>query len=156
MIQGAALADGGADTVFLSGGWYEAMRTSPTAGAFEVLNRLVARFEGRAWVISKCSPRVEERTRQWLDHHDFWGQTGILRKNLRFCRRRADKALHCADLGITHMIDDRLEVHEALRSSVPHLFLFGVYSGPIPHWLHHTRNWPEAEQALAATLAPGR
>lgn len=155
VIQGAALPDGGADTVFLSGGHEEAMRTPPTDNAFEVLNRLVSRFEGRAWVISKCGPRVQERTRQWLDHHDFYAQTGVPRMNVRFCRRRADKAVHCADLGITHMIDDRLEVHEALRDLVPHLFLFGVHSATVPAWVNHSRTWPEAEQMIAATLAPG-
>lgn len=153
VIQGAALPDGGADTVFLSGGHEDAMRTSPTDNAFEVLSRLVHRFDGRAWVISKCGPRVQERTRQWLEHHDFYGHTGVPQENVRFCRRRADKAVHCADLGITHMIDDRLEVHEALRGLVPHLFLFGMYTGPVPDWVRHTRTWPEAETAVGATLA---
>lgn len=155
VIQGAALPDGGADTVFLSGGHEEAMRTPPTDNAFEVLNRLVNRFGGRAWVISKCGPRVEERTRQWLERHNFYGQTGVPSKNVRFCRRRADKAVHCAELGITHMIDDRLEVHEALYGLVPHLYLFGVYDGPIPHWVEHTRTWPAVEQAITATLGSG-
>ncbi|WP_280457781.1 hypothetical protein [Nocardia carnea] len=155
VIQGAALPDGGADTTFLAGGDAEAMQTPPTDGAFEALARLVASFGGRAWVISKCGPRVQQRTRQWLDHHDFYRHTGVPRENVRFCRERADKAGHCAELGITHMIDDRLEVHEALRGLVPHLFLFGIQSGPVPQWVHHTPSWPEAEAAVVATLPPG-
>ncbi|MEU1525872.1 hypothetical protein ABZ413_27120 [Nocardia rhamnosiphila] len=148
VIQGAALADGPGDTVFLSGGAEEAMRTPPSDHAFEVLPRLVDRFGGRAWVISKCGPRVQERTTRWLDHHDFYRRTGIARGNVRFCRKRADKAVHCAELGVTHMIDDRVEVHQALRGLVSHLYLFGVQRGPIPEWVRHTRSWPEVEDAI--------
>lgn len=148
VIQGAELEGGAADTVFLSGGAEEAMNTPPTDHAFEVLPRLVARFGGRAWVISKCGPRVQERTVRWLDHHDFYRRTGIARTNIRFCRARADKALHCAELGITHMIDDRLGVHEALHGLVPCLYLFGVQHGPVPEWVRHTRTWPDVEDAI--------
>ncbi|WP_232235938.1 hypothetical protein [Nocardia sp. BMG51109] len=152
VIQGAALEPGAADTVFLSGGLDEAMRTPPSPGAFEVLARLLPRFDG-AWIISKCGPRVELRTRQWLDHHDLFAHTGLPRDHLRFCRARADKAIHCAELGITHMIDDRLEVHSALRGLVPHLFWFGVQTGPAPDWVRHTRTWPDVEDAVSATLS---
>ncbi|MET7767787.1 hypothetical protein [Nocardia sp. NPDC005366] len=153
VIQGAALAPGAADTVFLSGGFEEAMRTPSSPGAFEVLPRLVERFGGRAWVISKCGPRVEDRTRQWLDRHEFYERTGIPRDNVRFCRRRADKAAHCAELSITHMIDDRIDVHHALRGLVPHLYLFGAQSGPAPEWVSHTVTWSEVEAAVDAGFA---
>ncbi|MFI9509795.1 hypothetical protein [Nocardia sp. NPDC052566] len=153
VIQGAALRVGDADTVFLSGGLDAALRTPPSPNAFEVLPRLVERFEGRAWVISKCGPRVERRTLQWLDHHEFYDRTGLLRGNVRFCRERADKALHCAELGITHMIDDRIEVHEALRDLVPHRYLFGVQADPIPDWVEHVPTWLDVEPAVAVTLA---
>ncbi|MQY23227.1 hypothetical protein [Nocardia macrotermitis] len=147
VIQGAAIAPGEADTVFLSGGAEQAMATPPSADAFEVLARIVPLFEG-AWVISKCGPRIEERTRQWLDHHDFHGRTGIPREHLRFCRARADKAIHCAELGITHMIDDRIDVHIALRGSVPHLFWFGAQTAPPPDWVCATRTWLDVEAAV--------
>ncbi|MEV4204458.1 hypothetical protein [Nocardia salmonicida] len=153
VIQGAALTPGAADTVFLSGGFDEAMRTPPSRDAFEVLDRLVTRFDGNVWVISKCGPRIEQRTRQWLDHHDFAARTGIPREHLRFCRTRADKAPHCAELGITHMIDDRLEVHEILRDLVPRRYLFGAQAGPVPDWVTHTPDWPAVERAIGADLA---
>ncbi|MGW6421226.1 hypothetical protein ACWF82_00975 [Nocardia sp. NPDC055053] len=152
VIQGAALAPGAADTVFLSGGFAEAMNTPPTPDAFDVLARLVTRFGGNAWVISKCGPRIEERTRQWLDHHDFAARTGIPRDHLRFCRSRAEKVPHCAELGITHMIDDRLDVHRALRGLVPRLYLFGTQTAPAPDWLCHTPDWPAVERVIGADL----
>jgi hypothetical protein len=113
-----------------------------------VLPRVVARFGGRAWVISKCGPRIQRRTLQWLDHHDFYRRTGIPHGNVRFCRRRADKAVHCAELGITHMIDDRLDVHAALREIVPWLYLFGPQESPLPGWVRHTPTWADVERAI--------
>jgi hypothetical protein len=151
VVQGAALEPGAEDTVFLSGGLEQALSSPPSAGAFEALAGLVPLFEG-AWIISKCGPRIEERTRQWLDHHDFWDATGVPRDHVRFCRARKDKAVHCADLGITHMIDDRLDVHRALRGLVPHLFWFGVQADPAPDWVVPVPTWPAAEVAVLATL----
>ncbi|WP_280428967.1 hypothetical protein [Nocardia brasiliensis] len=153
VIQGAALRPGAPDTVFLSGGHAEAMRTPPSPNAFEVLTRLVERFAGQAWVISKCGPQVEQRTRQWLDHHHFFTRTGMPRDHLRFCRERVHKAAHCAELGITHMIDDRLEVHHALRGLVPHLYLFGPQTAPVPDWVCHVPTWIAVETAVTAAVA---
>ncbi|MFR9753089.1 hypothetical protein ACL02S_18915 [Nocardia sp. 004] len=151
VIQGAALEPGAEDTTFLSGGPGEALRTPPSDHAFDVLARLVPRF-GDAWIISKCGEEVERRTRKWLDYHEFFDRTGIPRDHIRFCRARADKAIHCAELGITHMIDDRLDVHIALRGLVPHLFLFGMQQQPAPEWVRHTIDWLEVERSVAETL----
>ncbi len=148
VIQGGAAAYGDEDTVFLSGGPEEAMRTPATEGMFEVLPRLVDRFDGRAWVISKCGERVRERTLNWLDHHDFYRRTGLPRGNVRFCRKRAEKAVHCAELGITHMVDDRVDVHAALRELVPHLYLFGPQQEPPPTWVRQVLTWADLEHAI--------
>jgi hypothetical protein len=42
---------------------------------------------------------------------------------MHFCRARADKAPICKSLGVTHFVDDRLEVLGYL-SSVPVRYLF--------------------------------
>lgn len=152
VIHGAMSPDGPEDTVFLGGTEEEALASPPTEGAFDVLPRLVDRFDGRAWVISKCGPRIQERTLAWLDHHDFYARTGIPRGNVRFCRKRADKAGHCAELKITHMIDDRIDVHRALIGTVPRLYLFGRQKGPAPDWVHHTLTWADVETAITAEL----
>lgn len=155
VIQGAALAAGAGDTVFLSGGEAAAMASPPSPGAFEVLAELTARFEGRVWVISKCGPRIEQRTRDWLVHHDFAGRTGVPAGHLRFCRTRAAKAPHCAELGITHMIDDRLDVHHALRGLVPRLYLFGVQDEPAPDWVTPTPTWRDVAREFGVTDTTG-
>lgn len=149
VIQGGAPEAGEEDTTFLAGGLEQAMRTPATPGMFDVLPRLVARFGGRAWVISKCGERVQRRTLQWLDHHDFYQRTGIARGNVRFCRRRADKAVHCAELAITHMIDDRLDVHAALRGVVPCLYLFGPQTAAAPDWVRPAPTWADLESLIA-------
>ncbi|MCO5987505.1 hypothetical protein NE235_15505 [Actinoallomurus spadix] len=151
VIQGGVMEAGEEDTTFLGGGTEQAMRTPATPGTFEALPRLVARFGGRAWVISKCGEQVRQRTLQWLDHHDFYRRTGIPPGNVRFCRRRADKAGHCAELGITHMIDDRLAVHAALRGLVPHLILFGPQPAEPPGWVRHAATWADAEALIDGT-----
>ena len=140
--------EGKEDTAFLTGDHEAAMRSPATPGMFDVLPRLVTRFDGRVWVISKCGERVQRRTLQWLDLHDFYRITGISPGNVRFCRRRAEKAGHCAELSITHMVDDRLDVHVALRGLVPNLYLFGPQPSPPPDWVRHVRTWAELDAEI--------
>lgn len=151
VIHGGAAVSGEEDTVFLSGDAEEAMRSPATDGMFEVLPGLVARFGGRVWVISKCGERIQDRTLRWLDRNDFYRRTGIAPGNVRFCRKRADKAGHCEELGITHMVDDRLDVHVALRGLVPYLYLFGPQPASAPDWVRHVRTWAELDESLSDT-----
>lgn len=148
VVHGGAAISGEEDTAFLDGDIEEAMRSPATAGMFEVLPGLVTRFGGRVWVISKCGERVQRRTLQWLETHDFYHRTGIDPGNVRFCRKRADKAGHCTELGITHMVDDRLDVHHALRGLVPNLYLFGPQTSTPPDWLSAVRTWAELGESI--------
>ncbi|MGS2805816.1 hypothetical protein [Nocardia sp. MW-W600-9] len=50
------------------------------------------------------------------------------------------------------MIDDRVDVHRALRGLVPRLYLFGVQAEPAPDWLRHTPDWPTVERVIGADL----
>lgn len=148
VINGGADQPGDQDTVFLHGGHDAAMSTPGAFQVFELLPRIVERFSGRAWIVSKCGPKTQERTLQWLVHHDFYRRTGVPRGNVRFCRRRSDKAIHCRGLRITHFVDDRLDVHHALRGLVPNLYLFGPQSAPVPGWVHPVRTWAAAEAVI--------
>jgi hypothetical protein len=150
VIEGGLGADDAADTSFLGSSLEEAIESPATPGAFEVIPRLVALFERRVWIISKCGETTQRKTLAWLEHHDFYGRTGLPRGNVRFCRERVEKAVHCRDLGVTHMIDDRLEVHRAIRDVVPHRYLFGPQDGEVPDWVVHTPDWA----AVAAILIP--
>lgn len=109
------------DTSFFGDKYLE---TTAVPGAIEAIARLVAgRFGKKSYIVSKCGANVEARTRRWLEHHGFYGRTGIAPDRFRFCRRRQDKAGICAELGITHFVDDRLEVLGYL-TTVPHRYLF--------------------------------
>jgi len=151
VIEGGLGADEAADTSFLGSTLDEAIKSPATPGAFEVIPQLVALFDGRVWIISKCGETTQRKTLAWLDHHDFYGRTGVPRGNVRFCRERAEKAVHCRELGITHMIDDRLDVHRAIRDVVPHLYLFGPQDGEVPDWVVHTPDWTAVAAAIFAT-----
>ncbi|QKW34927.1 hypothetical protein HUT06_13575 [Actinomadura sp. NAK00032] len=143
VVHGGLRAPGDDDTAFLDGSFEDALASPATDGVYEVLPGLIDAFEGRAWIISKCGERIQKRTLAWLDHHDFYARTGLPKENVRFCRKRADKAGHCAELGITHMIDDRLDVHRAIRDIVPHRYLFGAEKGP--EWVRLLPDWAAAE-----------
>jgi len=143
--------DDAADTSFLGSSLEEAIASPATPGAFETIPRLVELFEGRVWIISKCGASTQRKTLAWLEHNDFYGRTGVPRGNVRFCRERAEKAAHCRELGVTHMIDDRLEVHQAIRDVVPHRYLFGPQDGEVPDWVIHTPDWPAVAAQLCST-----
>ena len=151
VIIGGGVVPGSSDTQFFSGDTARMLATPAVPGAFEALARLVPRFE-QVWLVSKCGERVQRHTRQWLDHHDFAARTGIPREHIRFCLKRPDKAVHCAQLGITHFVDDKLDVHQALRGVVAHRYLFGVQPAPTPAWVQHTETWPAAEAAILHSL----
>ncbi|MEU4394718.1 hypothetical protein [Kribbella sp. NPDC023855] len=141
----------GQDTAFFGADEAAVLRTPGVPGAFEAITRLVELFDGQAWLVSKCGPRIQQRSLNWLRHHDFFQRTGIPEANVRFCLRRPDKAIHCAELAITHFIDDKPDVHQALTGLVPHRYLFGPQR-PIPTTLTHTPDWPSAEAAITADL----
>jgi hypothetical protein len=154
VIHGGRGAPGGAaDTAFLSGPLSAALATPAVPGAFDSLTRLNRSFAGRVWIVSKCGPRIQERTERWLAHHHFFERTGIDPAHLRFCRQRPEKAIHCAELGVTHFVDDRADVLEHLVGLVDHLYLFGTSRAPHGLTAHAVADWPRAEAALHATLA---
>ena len=85
--------------------------TPEVEDSIDILTHLVQEaFPERLYLISKCGPIIEERTRLWLEHHHFHERTAIPRHHVRFCRRREEKAIHAQELGLTAFVDDRLEV----------------------------------------------
>lgn len=114
-------ANDNSDTSFFSDNF---LSTTAVPGVFDALRILVdKRFGERVYLVSKCGRRVQDRTLTWLDHHRFYERTGIKRDHLRFCRERHEKAEICERLGITHFIDDRLEVLGCLTTvSTRYLF----------------------------------
>lgn len=142
-----------ADTAFFGADEQAMLATPAVDEVFDVLPRLVERFDGRVWLISKAGARIQRRTERWLAHHRFFERTGIPSDNLRFTLLRADKAVHARELGLTHFVDDRLDVLEALRDVVPHLYLFGPQPQLAPDWVQHTPDWRAVEARITPTRA---
>ena len=60
-----ATDDKAPDTSFIGGSLEDALRTLPYEGMFAVVPRLARKFEGRVWIVSKCGPRVQDKTRAY-------------------------------------------------------------------------------------------
>lgn len=101
------------------------LKTPPLEGAILSVAALNAKaFRDRVWIVSKCKEPTERRTREWMRHIGFHETTGIPESRLRFCRERAEKALIARELGLTHFVDDRLEVLHHMAGIVPVRVLF--------------------------------
>lgn len=144
------IAGDGPDTNFIGGGDDQAMRAPAMPMAFEALARLNQLYGGRVWLVSKCGPRIQERSRAWLRRHRFFETTKIPFGHLRFCRERRDKALICAELGIQCFVDDRADVLTAMQGIVRYRLMFGATVGPAPSILG-VPTWREAEEAATAS-----
>lgn len=119
--------------VIIDLGDYQSLDRDPTEGAplreivgsRAALRRLSAEIFERVHLVSACSPATAAITRRRLRENGFCNDTGIGVESMRFCRLRTEKAAICAELGVTHFVDDRLEVLSSLRS-VPFRYLLGA------------------------------
>ena len=124
-------------------------------GAFEAIARLgQERFRERVWLVSRCDEPREPVLAEWLERHDFFGSTGIARRQVLFCRQRHEKATICRQLRVTDFIDDRLEVLGHLVGMVPHLYLLRSRASDVDRFrrfLPYVRpigRWSELVEAL--------
>ncbi|MBX2797315.1 MAG: hypothetical protein KTR31_06605 [Myxococcales bacterium] len=146
------IVDGRADTSFLGTQLDDAMSTPPAPGAFSAIRTLVDRFD-EVWLVSKCGPSVQRKTRAWLDHHDFYRTTGVPSGHLRFCLKRHEKAPIAMELGLTDFVDDRRDVLVHMRGLVPRLYLFGEQTEAPPQWTIHVADWPATVAQLRGRRA---
>lgn len=142
VIMGA-VKNGRADTSFLGTTFDEAMNSPPGDGALEATRQLVDLFSGDVWIVSKCGPSVENKTKGWLKHWKFYAETGLDHAKVRFCRERHHKAKICKQLGISHFVDDRLDVLQPMVGIVSSLYLFGEQpAGTVcPEWATAVGHW---------------
>lgn len=129
------------------------MSTPIMKGAVDSIARLSRLLQGRVWVISKCGPRIQERTEQWLRFHRFFEKVDVNELQVRFCRRRAEKAIHCRELGVTHFVDDRADVLDHMVGIVEHRYLFGTRSVSENGDHVRVKDWTEAERRIVETMS---
>jgi len=134
------------------------MDTSAVDGVFEALRHLVSDvFEYRVHIVSKAGPRIATLSREWLARNGVFKDIGIPESNLWFVRKRPEKAPICAQLGITHFVDDRVDVLQHL-TTVTHRFLFLDGLGPFtpprssPNTVPRSHTWPELVAQIKGTL----
>lgn len=99
------------------------LATPPVPGAFDEIARLVARFDGKVWIVCKASPGTARLVREWLRQRRFHDTTGVPEHHVRFCRHDREKVHVASSLGITHFIDDTPGILRSMRDAVPHRFL---------------------------------
>jgi len=151
IIDGASHPDGG-DTAFFNGDEATMLATPEMAGSVDAIATLVSQVDGRVWLVSKASLKIQAKTLRWLDERDFYRRTGLPRDQVRYCRARADKRIHCVELRLTHFVDDHPEVHEAIRGTVEHQYFFGPQREPVPSYGVHTPTWPVALDLILDTI----
>ncbi len=135
------------------------LETPAVPDAFDAIAALVmGPFEGRAVIISKAGPRVSSRTVQWLRHHRFHEITGISPAQVNFVRARKEKADVCRTTGVTHFVDDRLDVLASL-TTVSHRFLFvgGLGTGrsapgDVPAGITLGLSWKQMAAAIRVSI----
>jgi hypothetical protein len=139
------------DTSFLTG---DHLRTPAQENALETIRALALhRFGEHIYLVSKCGPRVQARTREWLAAQEFYERASVAPSRVHFCLRRDEKASICEALGITHFIDDRLEVLSYMVA-VPNLYLFRPRDSEVANFAEHlarvtrVESWNEVRQAL--------
>jgi hypothetical protein len=110
----------GSDTSFFGS---NPMATPMVDGSFDAVRRLVPLFEHRVHIVSKAGPRIAGLSREWLGRRGFTGTGMVPTANVHFVRVRPDKHAVCERWGITHFVDDRIDVHHHLRT-VAHRYLF--------------------------------
>lgn len=128
----------------------------PIDSAFESLKECVTIFD-HVYIVSKCGERRQAGTLAWLKHHNFYERTGVLEEDVLFCRKRKDKATICTSLGITHFIDDRLEILAYIWGANPiaKLYLFNSslkeltrWADAMPNTWHKFFEWPKLLQQM--------
>lgn len=83
----------------------------PFENCFKTITRLVQNFGSEnIFIISKCGEKVQKKSREWLEHKDFFRLTGFNPDHLNFCLERHEKAGIAQTLHLTHFIDDRYSV----------------------------------------------
>lgn len=123
-------------------------------GAFDSLKILNDHFLGEVYLISKCTQWAEEQILIWLKAHDFYSKTDINKRHVHFVREKHEKDVICKKLGITHFIDDKLEVLSHMIGSTPNLFLFqpdetevNLFSQFLPN-IQRVESWNEIIQKI--------
>jgi hypothetical protein len=76
-------------------------------------------------LISKAGEETERKTLAWIENRAFFRKIGVLEPDIRFVRKRAQKAPLAKELDVEVFIDDRADICESMHAVgiTPVLFL---------------------------------
>jgi hypothetical protein len=143
--------DGLGPTMFMD----DFLNTPPAEGCFEAIADFRnKRFGDEIYLVSKCGPKMQQRTVDWLGHWNFYGETGVTPSNLHFCREYAEKNIIASRLRLTHFVDDRLNVLNFISPQVERILfvppsdLQVLRHSQIPEGILVARGWPGVRRLL--------
>ncbi len=128
------------------------LKSPPVAKAIQVIAELVEhRFGPEVYLVSKCGFAMQRDTRLWLRAQRFYDSAGISPDHVWYCLTRGEKADIASVLGLTHFIDDRLEILGYL-DMVPNKILFrpnprevASFASALPH-VSRVETWDEVRK----------
>lgn len=127
------------------GGVIRGPRSVEVTGAIEDITRIhaCAGFD-HIYLLSQTLSGSRWFINRWLSQRDFWARTGIKRVDALYCNHWWGKVVIAQEIGLTHMIDDRFDVLDAMPDSVTHCLLFGsqVHDG-LPNRFYCVPDWEE-------------
>lgn len=163
-IGGVIIAPGHDRSVDTSFFGYNFLNSPAVEGAFDTIAKLNELFD-EVHLVSKCGPKVQNKTSLWLKHNAFFGRTGVLPSNVHFCLERKDKAEIALRLGLSAFIDDRVEILGYLADICDTLICFNAKPNEVRTYLpritarksstsiEFVRSWDTVFNLLSKTVA---
>jgi hypothetical protein len=134
----------------------EYLTTVPLKHATTVIKNIIDLYgPENTFIISKCPMYAEDEIIKWLDNQNFFTEIGFIRSNVYFCRERTDKAPVAKQLRLTHFIDDRVDVLNAMKDVVSNRILFtggGNHEESDDKTITELDNWDSVQDYITKTV----
>ena len=148
IIDGPSHPDGG-DTAFFSGDEATMLATPEMPGAVETVAELVARVRGPGLAGVQVRPEgAGADACAGLTGTTSTAVPGWTRSTSGSAGAGPDKRIHCEELRLTHFVDDRPDVHAAIRGVVHHHYLSAHSRDRVPDYAQHTATWSDAGRLI--------
>lgn len=123
--------------------------TPQVPGAFETLSRIAQDpFWDRILLVSKCTPFIQGRTREWLVKHAFYSTTGISPDAVHFCLDRGEKAEIARQNSLDYFIDDRIDVLQGMPEVRDRILFAPKKRKTVHKGIRVAHDWAEVEEIL--------
>ena len=131
--------------------------TKPIEDAFETIKLCQDWFDDIYIVVKTASDNVTKMV-EWLDKQNFWLFSGVTSLHCVFCISPEAKAEICKLLGVTHMIDDTIDILNKAKT-VKYRYLFENSNfktsliGDEKNYIISTSSWPDTFEKIITTFS---